>query len=293
MSAYPSGFQPYRNSHFQYDEWEEAGYDRAYIEDYLGSNADSYNHPNAAIEPRIPGIFQYYSVAEDELAKGYAGQYGSAQETADAIAAAWEGSPTRSAARARSRSTRRRWGCDGTTLAIITIAIVAKVLWAMRWPGVRPSDAAITTLAVLTFAWAILPPVWFWLEHWFLYTAHGDVAAFAQFRHNQQLSAAIWAGLLASSAVVLGRAQARERHEPKPAVEGWPVYAVFGSFQQDPIASSGPSALIWTGEAEPGTETINDLKAKSPFPFLHVVQRLGDDEESQTVVHTFKLGLTS
>jgi multiple sugar transport system substrate-binding protein len=89
-SAYPSGFQPYRNSHFQYDEWEEAGYDRAHVEDYLGSNADSYNHPNAAIEPRIPGIFQYYSVAEDELAKGYAGQYGSAQETADAIAAAWE-----------------------------------------------------------------------------------------------------------------------------------------------------------------------------------------------------------
>ncbi|KAJ54747.1 sugar ABC transporter substrate-binding protein [Actibacterium mucosum KCTC 23349] len=90
MSAYPSGFQPYRNSHFNYDEWEEAGYDRAFVEDYLGSNADSYNHPNAAIEPRIPGIFQYYSVAEDELAKIYAGQYGSVQEGADAIAAAWD-----------------------------------------------------------------------------------------------------------------------------------------------------------------------------------------------------------
>ncbi len=89
-AAYPSGFQPYRNSHFQYDEWEAAGYDRAFIEDYLGSNADSYNHPNAAIEPRIPGIFQYYSIAEDELVKGINGQYGSAQETADAIAAAWE-----------------------------------------------------------------------------------------------------------------------------------------------------------------------------------------------------------
>ena len=90
MSAYPSGFQPYRKSHFQYEEWEAAGYDRAFIEDFLGSNADSYNHPNAAIEPRIPGIFQYYSVAEDELAKGYGGTYKSAQETADAIAAAWE-----------------------------------------------------------------------------------------------------------------------------------------------------------------------------------------------------------
>jgi multiple sugar transport system substrate-binding protein len=90
MAAYPSGFQPYRNSHFNYEEWIAAGYDGAFVEDYLGSNADSYNHPNAAIEPRIPGIFQYYSVAEDELAKGYGGQYKSAQETADAIAAAWE-----------------------------------------------------------------------------------------------------------------------------------------------------------------------------------------------------------
>jgi multiple sugar transport system substrate-binding protein len=90
MAAYPSGFQPYRNSHFDFAEYEAAGYDRAFMEDYLGSNADSYNHPNAAIEPRIPGIFQYYSIAEDEMVKGIAGQYASAQETADAIAAAWE-----------------------------------------------------------------------------------------------------------------------------------------------------------------------------------------------------------
>ena len=90
MAAYPSGFQPYRNSQFNYDEWAAAGYDKGFVEDYLGSNLDSYNHPNAAIEPRIPGIFQYYSVAEDELSKGFAGQYKSAQETADAIAAAWE-----------------------------------------------------------------------------------------------------------------------------------------------------------------------------------------------------------
>ncbi len=90
MAAYPSGFQPYRNSHFIFEEYEAAGYDRAFMEDYLGSNADSYNHPNAAVEPRIPGIFQYYSIAEDELMKAVAGQYASAQEAADAIAAAWE-----------------------------------------------------------------------------------------------------------------------------------------------------------------------------------------------------------
>ncbi len=90
MAAYPSGFQPYRNSHFIFEEWAEAGYDLDFVQDYLGSNADSYNHPNAAIEPRIPGIFQYYSIAEDELVRGLSGDYASAQETADAIAAAWE-----------------------------------------------------------------------------------------------------------------------------------------------------------------------------------------------------------
>jgi len=88
-SAYPSGFQPYRNSHFNIPEWVEAGYDEAYITSYLNSNRDSYNHPNAAIEPRIPGIFQYYSVAEDELQKTFAGQ-NDAQTGANNIAAAWE-----------------------------------------------------------------------------------------------------------------------------------------------------------------------------------------------------------
>src|SRR5215212_5483103 len=88
-SAYPSGFQPYRNSHFNISEWVAAGYDEAFITSYLNSESNSYNHPNAAIEPRIPGIFQYYSVAEDELAKIFAGG-SDAQKGADAIAAAWE-----------------------------------------------------------------------------------------------------------------------------------------------------------------------------------------------------------
>src|SRR4051795_5689421 len=88
-AAYPSGFQPYRNSHFNIPEWVAAGYDEAFITSYLKSQSNSYNHPNAAIEPRIPGIFQYYSVAEDELAKIFAGA-SDAQTGANNIAAAWE-----------------------------------------------------------------------------------------------------------------------------------------------------------------------------------------------------------
>jgi multiple sugar transport system substrate-binding protein len=88
-AAYPSGFQPYRISHGNVEEWMMAGYKREYIASYLKSQTTSYNHPNSAIEPRIPGIFQYYSVAEDELANIFAGKIG-AQAGADKIAAAWE-----------------------------------------------------------------------------------------------------------------------------------------------------------------------------------------------------------
>jgi multiple sugar transport system substrate-binding protein len=87
--AYPSGFQPYRTSHFEMAEWVDAGYEEAFIRNYLDSQRNSYNHPNGAIEPRIPGIFQYYSAAEDILANIFAGKMG-AQEGADRIAAAWE-----------------------------------------------------------------------------------------------------------------------------------------------------------------------------------------------------------
>ncbi|PRH85960.1 sugar ABC transporter substrate-binding protein [Labrys okinawensis] len=88
-AVYPSGFQCYRNSQHNIDEWVAAGYDKEFITNYLDSQFNSYNHPNGAIEPRIPGIFQYYSLAEDILAKIYAGQL-KAQEGADQIAAAWE-----------------------------------------------------------------------------------------------------------------------------------------------------------------------------------------------------------
>lgn len=88
-ACYPSGFQCYRNSQHDIEEWVNAGYDRGYITSYLDSQFNSYNHPNGAIEPRIPGIFQYYSLAEDILANTFAGKM-TAQQGADAIAAAWE-----------------------------------------------------------------------------------------------------------------------------------------------------------------------------------------------------------
>lgn len=89
LSIYPSGFQPYRNSHFELQYWTDANYPAEFAEAYLASTSDSYNHPNGAIEPRIPGIFDYYIAAEEEVALAVAGEK-SAQEALDAAATKWE-----------------------------------------------------------------------------------------------------------------------------------------------------------------------------------------------------------
>jgi multiple sugar transport system substrate-binding protein len=88
-TIYPSGFQPYRNSHFNLQYWTDAGLPPEFAESYLASQADSYNHPNGAIEPRIPGIFDYYIAAEEEVSKAVAGEK-SAEDALNAAAAKWQ-----------------------------------------------------------------------------------------------------------------------------------------------------------------------------------------------------------
>jgi multiple sugar transport system substrate-binding protein len=67
----------------------DAGYPPEFAEAYLASESDSYNHPNGAVEPRIPGIFDYYIAAEEEVALAVAGEK-SAQDALDSAAARWE-----------------------------------------------------------------------------------------------------------------------------------------------------------------------------------------------------------
>lgn len=88
-AVYPSGFQPYRTSSFNQELWAGTGLPPEFVTSYLASQQDSYDHPNGAIEPRIPGIFQYYVAAEIELARAFAGEI-TAEEALDNAAAQWE-----------------------------------------------------------------------------------------------------------------------------------------------------------------------------------------------------------
>lgn len=60
-------------------------------------------------------------------------------------------------------------------------------------------------LPVLIFAWTVFPPLWFWYEYFFLFKTfgkHENPHAFDLFKHGQQTSRAIWAGVLACMAAI-------------------------------------------------------------------------------------------
>ena len=89
-AMYPSGFQPYRNSHFNIPEWVAAGYDEAFITTYLEVAVRTPTTIRTRRSSRAsPASSSITALAEDDLAKIFAGKV-TAQEGADAIAAAWE-----------------------------------------------------------------------------------------------------------------------------------------------------------------------------------------------------------
>ena len=89
MCVYPSGMNPWRNSHFDAAEWEVSGLPLEEGDEYLRSIQDSYNHPNRIMDLRIPGLGQYWGAAEAEWARAISGEV-SAQEALDAAAARWD-----------------------------------------------------------------------------------------------------------------------------------------------------------------------------------------------------------
>ncbi len=88
MSIYPSGMNPWRESHFVPEEWEVTGFPVDEAEQYLTSIQESYNHPNRIVDLRIPGVGQYWGAAEAEWTQAITGAV-SPQEALDNAARRW------------------------------------------------------------------------------------------------------------------------------------------------------------------------------------------------------------
>ncbi len=88
MSVYPSGMNPWRESHFTASEWTVSGFPEAEAQEYLDSIRDSYNHPNRIVDLRIPGQGQYFEALEASYTRAVTGEV-SAEEALNDAASRW------------------------------------------------------------------------------------------------------------------------------------------------------------------------------------------------------------
>jgi len=56
---------------------------------------------------------------------------------------------------------------------------------------------------VVVISWALLPPIFFWAEYFFIFDNWGCSKAVAEFKHAQGLAAKVWAGIAGLLVVAL------------------------------------------------------------------------------------------
>jgi hypothetical protein len=78
-------------------------------------------------------------------------------------------------------------GASLAILAVIATAIAACVAWRFKDPAL---------IFVALFLWAVIPPITFWWEYYFVYLRYGIEDRFELFKYGQQICGAIWAGVL-------------------------------------------------------------------------------------------------
>lgn len=54
----------------------------------------------------------------------------------------------------------------------------------------------IASRATYLVVWVIGPPIWFFLEYFFLFKSHGAPGTFDQFKYGQELASKIWLGIV-------------------------------------------------------------------------------------------------
>ena len=107
-AAYPSGFQPYRNSHFNIDEWVAAGYDEAFITNYLELAVQLLQPPERARSSRASPASSSTTAWPRTSWRRSSPARPTPRPAPTISRRPGRSSPTRSAARSRSSSTRLR-----------------------------------------------------------------------------------------------------------------------------------------------------------------------------------------
>ncbi len=85
-----TGVNPLRQSQFDnLDLWTGAGFDEESAKDYLDAIKATIDDPNAIVDLRIPGAFEYFDALDAGIAKAITGE-ADAQTALNEVAATWD-----------------------------------------------------------------------------------------------------------------------------------------------------------------------------------------------------------
>ena len=108
---------------------------------------------------------------------------------------------------------------------------VAAPLYTAHAACTAPPCVQADWLLVLAVAWGVLPPLWWWIEFFFVYPRHHTDQKFELLKHGAQASLAIWAPI----AVALAAYGSSDYFKPAKAAEC--LYVARGA------ASGAPAAV--------------------------------------------------
>lgn len=96
-------------------------------------------------------------------------------------------------------------GIAGLFMAALTLFLAIILLVQPNWYSTKENWIK-AGLAVCGFIWCVGPPIWFWWEYHNYFLEEGDPEGFDSFKYSQQLSIAVWAGLVVFFGIVLAMA---------------------------------------------------------------------------------------
>lgn len=129
--------------------------------------------------------------------------------------------------------------CDWKTTrtwvgGLATAAIIGSVIYGFcrgLWVGFDPQKPTKVHQAYVLGLWILLPPIWFWLEYFFLYKDEGTaVVKLEAFKHGQEQSAKIWLALVTLLAgLYFGKDLVREAPSPSTTPPSSEAHGISGN----------------------------------------------------------------
>src|SRR5262245_58251279 len=78
------------------------------------------------------------------------------------------------------------------------------------------TPADLSTVVLFAVVWAVVPPVWSWFDYFYLFRCCGDRKQLEEFKHGQQVSAAVWAAIAVTLAALASSDHFDRPQDPVP-----------------------------------------------------------------------------